>query len=293
MFFKRNQTDRDIEKYIDFQSALLITLGLSFILAYFPVWKGLVLSWYNSDDYSHGFLIVPAVMYSIWLKREELSKLPKHSSVFGIVLLILSLMLYIFAFYAEIRSVASLTMIGAIAGVVLFLYGYVLFREIFFILLFLLFMIPIPAQIYSSMTTPLQLIVSQISVWFVMLLGLPIFREGNVIHLPEHTLEMVQACSGLRSLMSLMTLSVIISYFTLRSNWLRVVLLFSAIPIAIIVNILRVVTMILAFFYFDLDLTHGTVHTVFGVLVFTLAIALVFLIKGILSCWDRSVIKKL
>ena len=289
MLLKRNHTNRDITT----QWPLLITLGLSFILVYFPVWKGLVLTWYGSDDYSHGFFIVPVIIYSLWQKKEELVRLPLHSSNSGLVLLFISLILYILATYAEIKTGAALAMIVSIVGVVLFLYGFALFREIFFILLFLLFMIPVPAQIYSAMTTPLQLIVSQISVWFVMLFGLPIFREGNVIHLPEHTLEMVQACSGLRSLMSLLTLSVIISYFTLRSNWLRLFLLFSAIPAAIIVNIIRVMIMILAFHYFDLDLTQGTVHTIFGTIVFTLAIALVFLVKGVLSFWDRTVIEKL
>jgi exosortase len=275
------------------QLPLLITLVLSFILVYFPVWKGLILTWYSSDDYSHGFFIIPVVIYSLWQKREDLVRLPVHSSSFGLVLLVISLILYILATYAEIKTGATLAMIVSIVGVVLFLYGFALFREILFILLFLLFMIPVPAQIYSAMTTPLQLFVSQVSVWFVMLFGLPVFREGNVIHLPEHTLEMVQACSGLRSLMSLLTLSAIISYFTLRSSWLRLFLLFSAVPAAIIVNIIRVSIMILAFYCFDLDLTQGTVHTIFGTIVFTLAIALVFLVKGVLSFWDRSVIEKL
>jgi exosortase len=275
------------------QWPLLITMGLSFILVYFPVWKGLVLTWYRSDDYSHGFFIVPVVIYSLWQKKEELVRLPLRSSGFGLALLIISLILYILATYAEIKTGAALAMVVSIVSVVLFLYGFALFREILFILLFLIFMIPVPAQIYSAMTTPLQLVVSQVSVWFVALFGLPIFREGNVIHLPEHTLEMVQACSGLRSLMSLLTLSVIISYFSLRSNWLRLFLLFSAVPAAIIVNIIRVMIMILAFYYFDLDLTQGTVHTIFGTIVFTLAIALVFLVKGVLSFWDRSVIEKL
>jgi exosortase A len=289
MLIKRNYT----KKNFDLQWPLLTTLGLSFILVYFPVWKGLVLTWYRSDDYSHGFFIIPVVIYSLWQKREELVKLPRQSSTVGLVLLIISLIFYILASYAEIKTGAALAMIFSIVSVVLFFYGFAFFREIIFILVFLLFMIPVPAQMYSAMTTPLQLVVSQVSVWFVMLFGLPIFREGNVIHLPEHTLEMVQACSGLRSLMSLLTLSVIISYFTLRSNWLRVILLFSAVPAAIIVNIIRVMIMIFAFYYFDLDLTQGTVHTIFGTIVFTLAIALVFLVKGVLAFWDRSVIEKL
>lgn len=281
-----------IKRYLDMKVTLLIVMGLAFMLVYFPIWKDLLHTWYNSDDYSHGFFIVPLVGLALWQKKEVLRSLPLQSSTFGLVLLVVSLILYIFALYAEIKTFASLAMILSIFGIVLFIYGMVICREISFILLFLLFMIPIPAQIYSAMTIPLQLIVSKISVWFAMLFGLPVFREGNVIHLPDRTLEVVQACSGLRSLMSLLAFSMMVSYFTLRSNWLRMLLVISGVPVAIIVNIFRVLIMIFAFQYFDLDLTGGSVHTIFGIVVFILAVALVFLIKGALSFWDIPEIKK-
>jgi len=286
---KRNYAKRYIAMKVPFQFAMLF----SFILVYFPVWKGLVFAWYHSDDYSHGFFIIPVVLYSLWKKRQELSKIPVQPSSLGFVLLLFSLGLYLLALYAEIKTVAALAMIFSIAGVVLFLYGSAIFREIIFILFFLPFMIPVPAQLYSAMTIPLQLIVSEVSVWFSMLIGLPIFREGNLIHLPERTLEVVQACSGLRSLMTLLTLSVIISYFTLRSNSLRVLLLLSGGVAAIIVNIIRILIMIFSFYYFDIDLTQGTFHTILGTIVFALAIALVLLVKGVLSFWDRPETEKL
>jgi exosortase len=278
---------------LDMKVSLFIALFFSFILAYLPVWQGLVQAWSNSDDYSHGFFIVPLVIFSLWHKREVLYRLPAQSSNLGLALIIVSLVLYIFTFYAGIKTVSSLAMIFSIFGVVLYIYGLAISREIIFILLFLLFMIPVPAQIYSAMTIPLQLIVSKISVWVVMLFGVPVFREGNVIHLPDRTLEVVQACSGLRSLMTLLTLSMIVSYFTLRSNWLRMLLVISGVPVAIIVNILRVLIIIIFLHYFDFDLTGGELHTIFGVVVFSLAIALVFLIKGVFSFWDKPEIKKL
>ena len=216
-----------INRHLDIKVSLLIALGLSFLLVFFPIWKDLLLTWYNSDDYSHGFFIVPLVVFALWQKREDLSRLPVQSSSLGFALLVFSLVLYILAFYAEIKTFASLAMIFCIVGAVFFLFGRAISREIAFILFFLFFMIPIPAQIYSAMTIPLQLLVSKASVWLVMLFGLPVFREGNVIHLPDRTLEVVQACSGLRSLMTLMTLSLVISYFTLRSNKLRLLLVMS------------------------------------------------------------------
>ncbi len=282
-----------IKSYFDMKVYQFIALLLSFILVYYPVWKELVYAWYSSDDYSHGFFIVPLVIYALWQKRVELSRLPAQPSVYGLVLIIFSLTLYVFSFYAEIKTIASLAMVFTIFGVVLYFYGTAIFREISFILLFLLFLIPVPAQIYSAMTIPLQLIVSKVSVWLVMMFGLPVFREGNLIHLPDRTMEVVQACSGLRSLMSLLMLSMVVSYFTLRSNWLRIILVISGVPAAIIVNIFRVVIIIVSFHYFDFDLTGGIIHTIFGVAVFILAIVLVFLIKGVLSFWDKSALKKL
>ncbi len=281
-----------INRHLDIKVSLLIALGLSFLLVFFPIWKDLLLTWYNSDDYSHGFFIVPLVVFALWQKREDLSRLPVQSSSLGFALLVFSLVLYILAFYAEIKTFASLAMIFCIVGAVFFLFGRAISREIAFILFFLFFMIPIPAQIYSAMTIPLQLLVSKVSVWLVMLFGLPVFREGNVIHLPDRTLEVVQACSGLRSLMTLMTLSLVISYFTLRSNKLRLLLVMSGLPVAIAVNIFRVLIMIVAFYYFKFDLTEGQVHTIFGIVVFTLAIALLFMIKGVLALWDIPEIKK-
>ena len=281
-----------IKKYLNLKVYLIIALGLSFVFVFYPIWKELLQTWYTSDDYSHGFFIVPLVVFALWQKREVLSRLPRQSSPLGLALLVGSLVLYILALYAEIRTIASLAMVFVIVGAVLFIFGKTIFREISFILFFLFFMIPIPAQIYSAMTIPLQLIVSKVSVWAVMLFGLPVFREGNVIHLPERTLEVVQACSGLRSLMTLLTLSLIVSYFTLRSNTLRVLLVMSGLPVAIAVNIFRVLIMIVAFYYFNYDLTVGRVHTIFGILVFVLAIVLIFIIKGVLSLWDTPEIKQ-
>ncbi len=277
---------------IERKDIFLVVLVCSFVLLYYPVWKELVLAWNSSEDYSHGFFVVPVAIYVLWKKREDFSLLPVEPSGFGMVLLVGSLFVYILALYAEIKTVASLAMIVSIAAVVLYLYGSVILRQSLYPLFLLLFMIPIPSQIYSAMTIPLQIIVTQASVWFSALVGLPIFREGNVIYLPQRTLEVVQACSGLRSLMTLLTLSVIISYFTLRSNWLRGLLLLFGVPVAIVVNIIRVLIMIFAFYYFDFDLTQGTIHTIFGIAVFVLAIALVFLCKGVLSFWDRPVLKK-
>ena len=270
------------------QMVFFISLFALFIVVFSPVWKGLVASWYTSDDYSHGFLIVPIAVYIAWQKRAALASVPVRGSWWGLGLLILSLVAYVIAHFAGIVTVASFSMVPAIAGTVLFLFGPGYLRKLLFQIALLLFMIPVPAQVYSTLTVPLQLFVSQVSTWIGALLGISIYREGNVIHLSDRTLQVVQACSGLRSMISLLTLGAVFGYFTLRSNLLRFCLFLSAIPAAIFVNIVRVTVMIMAFHYFQIDLTVGSTHTVFGILIFFLAFAFIIATKGVLSHWDRS-----
>ncbi|MBU0993949.1 MAG: exosortase [Proteobacteria bacterium] len=259
-----------------------------FIIAYFPVLKSLILFWNSSDDYSHGFFIIPISCYIVWQKKDALKKIPASSSFSGLVIVVVSLLIYVLATYAEISTVKSLSIVPFLGGSILYLFGFRMLKAVMFPILFLLFMIPVPGQIYSSLTIPLQLFVSKISVGISSMLGIPIYRDGNVIHLPDHTLQVVQACSGLRSLMSLLTLSAVFGYFTLKSNILRSILFATAIPTAICVNIVRVFMMTAAFYYFQYDLTEGTVHTAFGMIIFILALAIIVLIGKILSIWDNS-----
>ena len=264
----------------------MLALAACFFMAFFPVWKGLVAAWSGSDDYSHGFFIVPIAVYIAWQKRDRLAQTPIRPSAWGLVFLVLALLMYIVGRLGEIATVSSVSMVLALAGVVLYLWGREFLKELAFPLFVLLFMIPVPGQIYSTLTIPLQLLVSQISTAIAGFAGIPVFREGNVLFLPDRTLEVVQACSGLRSMMTLLTLAAVFGYFTLRSNLSRSILLVFSVPAAIIVNIVRVLVMIAAFHFFDFDLTSGTTHTVFGVAIFVLALAVIALMKGVLAFWE-------
>jgi exosortase len=270
------------------QVCLLVIVLCCFIVSFFPVWKGLFMVWCASEEYSHGFFIVPLCLYILWRKKAVLAETPISTSMLGLVLVMFSLLLYIFAHYAEISTVRSFSMVLLFAGVVIYFYGFYMFKELLFPLFLLLFMIPVPAQIYAKLTVPLQLFVSKISTWLAAAFGLPIYREGNVIHLADRNFQVVQACSGLRSMISLLTLSAIFAYFTLRSNFLRAILFFSAIPAAIFVNIIRVLLMVLVYHFFTYDLTKGSVHTVFGLVIFLLALAFLVGVRGVLSIWDSS-----
>lgn len=266
--------------------AALIVGGLS-IFAFFPVWQSLIGVWSQSDDYSHAFLILPISTYLVWEKRERLAKLPLTSSWHGLILVFCSFLLFLFSYFAGVTTLSSFALVLTIIGIVLGLTGREITKELIFPLLFLFLMIPIPSQVYYAATTPLQLLVTKVSVFFASLLDVPLYREGNVIHLPNRTLQVVAACSGMRSMISLVTLSLVFGYLSLQNNSLRSILVISALPVAVVINIIRVMAMILAFYYYDYDLTEGSPHTYLGLFVFVLAMLLIVLIQKILSRLER------
>lgn len=265
---------------------LLFLLIAGFLAVFWPVWRNLIADWYRTEEYSHGFLIVPIALFIGLRKREKLAKIPLSPSLYGLAIVVFALLLYFFARLAEIKTLASLSMVIFAWGATLYVFGFIFLKEVSFPLLMLFLMIPVPAQIYSQATIPLQLIVTKASVYAAGLLGIPILREGNVIHLPNHTLQVVQACSGLRSMISLVTLGAVMGYLVLNSNILRGILLLGGILAAIMTNIVRVFIMILAFHYFEIDLAKGTIHTYFGIGIFLLAILILLGMKEIVGKWD-------
>jgi exosortase len=248
----------------------------------------LVRYWYRSEDYSHGFLIIPLSLYIIWQKRENLRRTTLAPDWTGLALAASAVGLFLVAEFAGISTLAYASIIPILVGSILYLWGPHVLKQLLFPIAFLVFMIPVPGQVYYAVTFPLQLFVSALSTLIGQFLNIPIYREGNIIHLPEHTLQVVQACSGLRSMISLLTLSAVLAYLALESNFLRFVLFISGVPVAILVNVVRVVCMIMAFHYLDLDFTEGTVHTFFGAAIFLLAIVFLLALKGVLSRWDKS-----
>lgn len=257
-----------------------------FVFVYWPAWRNMVADWYASEEYSHGFLILPLAVYIGFRKHERLSTIPLTNSLWGLALVVFALLFFVLAQSAEIKTLSSLSIVLFMWGAIFYVFGYGWLRELSFPLFILFFMIPIPSQIYAQATIPLQLIVTKTSVAAAGIFDIPILREGNVIHLPDRSLQVVQACSGLRSMISLVTLSAVMGYLTLKSNLLRGVLFIGGVPVAILTNIIRVFFMILAFHYLKLDLAKGTAHTFFGIGIFVFAILMLLGLKGILGRWD-------
>jgi exosortase len=272
------------------KNKLLSLLCLSFFIAYYPVWRDLISVWANNANYSHGFAVVPLSLFIIWRQRSELANAagaaPGQRK--GLLFATFALVIYLLALVGGIKTLASLSMIIFIAGAILYIWGYQVLRIMVFPLILLALMIPVPSQLLAAMTIPLQLLVTEIAGMLAGSIGIPIYIQGNLIHLPNQIFEVVEACSGLRSIMTLITLGTFMGYFTLNTNWQRILLIASSLPIAIVVNSTRVLAMVVFSFYFNIDLLEGKPHTFFGMGIFLIALLLFFSVQKILAQWQRT-----
>ena len=257
-----------------------------FVTAFFPAFSLLFKIWMESEEYSHAILTVPIIFYMVWLKRDELASGGRKYAVPGLILAVISTLFYLFAMLTQVRSFIFLSMYLTMIGSLVYLAGAGAIKTLATPLLLFMMLIPIPDQLYPQITFPLQLKVSQASEIIVRAFGIPLLREGNVMHLPGKSFEVVEACSGLRSAISLLTLSVIMGYFMLQRYSSKAILFAASIPTAIFVNIIRVTSMILMFYYYQIDLSKGALHTGTGLFVFALAIIIFFIMQRILDRWE-------
>ncbi|NCB26227.1 MAG: exosortase/archaeosortase family protein [Bacteroidia bacterium] len=274
------------------QKRMLVFLALGavvfFLVAYFPVFRILAGKWAESEDYSHAFLTLPIILYMVFQNRQRVLETPATFTPLGLVTLLLASALYYFGLLTEVHTVIALAMYLAVLGTVVFLFGIRSLWVLFTPLLLLLMLIPFPEQLYIQLTFPLQLKVSQMSEAIINLVGIPLHRAGNVLTIPQKSFEVVEACSGLRSVITLLTLSVVMGYFLLERTPAKLLLVAASIPVAIFVNLIRVVVIVLAFYYFGLDLYEGTLHTVAGLGIFLIALVTLFLLQRILEQWEHK-----
>jgi exosortase len=258
-----------------------------FAVSYYPALALFAQKWLTSDDYTHAFFIVPVIIYMIWLRREILVERQGNLLV-GIVLTIISILLYLTSLQLQIPTLIFLATIATIISALIYIAGFHILKELAIPILLLFMVIPIPNQLLSMLTASLQLNISAVSEIFIRQLAVPIFREGNVLHLQDKSFQVVEACSGIRSLISMTTLSILIGYFTLTRTWSVAVLFLFSIPVAIVINLIRVITLVLAFHYFHLDLSVGTSHTITGLVLFILGLTLLFALQRALESWETK-----
>jgi len=261
----------------------ILILVSSFAILYSHTIVEMIKNWVRDDNFSHGFLIPVVGAFMIWQKRDLLTQQKINPSTWGIIIILAAMLMNIVgAISAEMFTMRT-SLIVCITGTVVYLFGFRTFLIISIPVIYLFFMIPIPKVIWNQISFPLQLMAAELASTMVQLLGIPILREGNILHLSNTSLEVVDACSGLRSLNSLLALSGAFAYMVNLRTFSRWLLFVSAIPIAILVNILRLtVTAVLAT-YVGAETANGFLHNLSGIIVFIVAFIILYAFQAFLS----------
>jgi exosortase len=249
---------------------------------YYRVLAKLVIDWWQIPDFSHGFLVPIFAAYLVWAKRNTLLETRIAPTWNGIALVVTGLVVLILGVYGAELFLARVSLVILLAGLVLCFGGWELLKELRFVLLVLLLAIPIPSILFNEITLPLQFLASKLASAMLPLFGVPVLREGNVIELPAMKLEVVEACSGIRSLMSLFTLSVFYGYFMEKSNVRRAILAVSSIPIAITANAVRILGTGLCVQYWDPEKAMGFFHELSGWVMFLVSLGCLFIVHRIM-----------
>ncbi len=249
-------------------------VAASFVFAYHEVVLRLIRDWATDDNYSHGFLIVPIALFFAWERRHRLQAATPRPNWFGLVFLLGGLALLVAGTLGAELFLTRISLLGVLAGIVLVFWGWDYLRILAFPLGFLVLMIPIPAILFNQIAFPLQLLASRFGETALSAVGIPVFRDGNIIVLATTELEVAEACSGIRSLVSLLTLGIVFGYLADKRISVRVALALASIPIAILANGFRVAGTGIAAHYYGAAAAEGFFHTFSGWLLFGMAFVL-------------------
>jgi exosortase len=242
------------------------------IVCYAPILYRMGWQWANDENMGHGFFVPLIAGFVVWQRREQLLQIPRKSNNWGLVLVVFAALLSFLATLGAELFTARMSFLIALFGAVLYLGGTGWIRVLLFPFALLLFMVPIPAIVYSQLTLRLQMLASELGEFLISLMGIPVLREGNTLKLPSQTLDIAEACSGIRSLLSLLFLSLVYSYFMDKKVWMRWALLIATVPIAIGANGIRVgLTGLLS--EINTKLASGLYHEAEGYIVFIIALA--------------------
>lgn len=244
---------------------------------YWKIIPPMVQQWYQDENYSHGFIVPLIAGYFLYTRREALKDAQVTPWNAGLAVILLALCQLLIAWLGVEYFTMRSSLIVLLAGLVLYFFGSSVFRIVTLPLAYLFFMVPIPYIIYDAVAFPLKLFVTKVSVAFLKLVGVVVLREGNIIMFPATTLEVADACSGIRSLISLLALAVAFAFFLRISQWKRLILICAAVPIAIFTNAMRVIVTGILAQYWGAKAAEGFFHEFAGLVVF--AVAMVMLVS--------------
>ncbi len=275
--------DKKSLTYFALQLVLCITI-------YSPIYPSLYRLWLdNSGNNSHCMLVPFVSLYLIWIKRNQLDLRETEESYAGLWITVASLFIYIIGWAGGVEILPRIAFVCTLIGLVLFNLGIQVMLQLAFPLLFLFFMVPLPVSIVGMVSFPLQIFTTKISAFLLNgILQIPLFREGNILHFTNTSLEVAQACSGIRSLMAYLMLGALFAFLIRASMHRKIFLVLISIPIALVANIMRVtITGALAYEYGN-SVAKGFVHEVSGFAIFIFGIIVFIILSRALETADLA-----
>ena len=266
--------------WLRFQAWSLLVLVL---WLYHSILYRLVIQWKDDPDVSHGFVVPLFALFLLWQDRRKLKTVESEPSWTGLPLLVLALLMLLLGVLGVELFTSRLSLLILLAALIILFRGWTFFRAVLFPWAFLSLMIPLPNLILQKFTFPLQMLASQLATGMLRAVGIVVNRQGNIINLAAMQLEVAKACSGIRSLLSLVTLAIIYGYLLEKRMWVRVVLACAAVPIAVAANSFRIFGTGVLAEYWDPDKAQGFLHEFQGWLVFVVSLILLFAVHSLMN----------
>ncbi|HEV3276142.1 MAG TPA: exosortase A [Terriglobia bacterium] len=283
------ESSRSVSRSLWWWGAAALAILVGFL--YKDIFFALVRQWWDDPDFSHGFVVPVVSAWLVWQRKETVTRLPLKPSWWGLAVMVGAMGVLLLGIFGAELFLSRSSFIFLLAGMVIFFLGWAQFRALIFPWAFLFLMVPIPTIVMNELTLPLQFMASNLATNLLRLVGVPVLREGNVIQLPTMSLEVVEACSGIRSLVSLITLATVYSYLLERNKLIRVLLVVSALPIAIAANGLRIMGTGLTGIYWSPDKAEGFFHEFSGWVIFVLSLLMLLgvhnLMRFVAGRWHR------
>lgn len=265
-----------------------LTLIPLWIILFYPALSSLFLDWYRHSDYSYGFIIPFISGYLVWIKREKIRDVTIEPTIWGFPLLCFGLILYTAGVAGSEPFTQRISIVVTLLGMIHFLGGGVLLRQMVFPVGYLFLMIPMPYVIFKSFAFYLRLLNARISTDFIQLFGIPVFHESYFLHLPGITLEVADVCSGLLSLISLLAIGTVYAYRLMDRWYWRLILCLSIIPIVIISNSFRISAVAILVYYFGDIVLKSYFHIFHGTVNFLLSLILFWAVGNLLTRFSKG-----